>query len=199
MNRPLRAERPPRPQRRASGIRTLLAVVTSVTLLLFSAVSAAASCIRDDRPLPAKVAEAEIVFVGKVLAVDDAGRTALVQVEEIWKGPELDEQVVVHGGPDGASFTSVDRYWEPGARYLVFPRRDDGRLEDDACSPTLPWEAHLAALRPDVTSPVEQQPGRVTTTARPTEWVFVGVAVIVLIVGIGALVARHARRPPSDG
>ncbi|MDP8927742.1 MAG: hypothetical protein M3O70_03970 [Actinomycetota bacterium] len=172
--------------------------MASVTLLLLASDPASSSCIRDDRPLSVKVAEAEIVFVGTVLSVADARRTARVHVEEVWRGPELDEQVVVHGGADDA-FSSVDRHWEPGARYLVFPRQENGRLQDDACSPTIPWEPQLATFRPDDAQPIEPQSGRVPTTARPTEWVFAGSAVIVLVLGIGWLLRRHARRPPADG
>lgn len=196
---PIRTERRPRSHRHITSIRFLVRVVASLTLLLVATAPASASCIRDDRPLSVKIAESEIVFVGTVLTVDDARRTARVQVEEVWRGPELDEQVVVHGGPDARSSSSVDRHWEPGARYLVFPRQENGRLQDDACSPTMPWEPQLATFRPDDARPIERQSGRVPTTARPTEWVFVGSALIVLVLGIGWLVRRHARRPPLDG
>lgn len=174
--------------------------MAAVAVVLLPAHAACASCLPDDRPLPVKVAEAEIVFVGTVLTVTKAGRTARMQVEDIWRGAELGEQVVVHGGPGGASSTSVDRYWEPGKRYLVFPRRDDGRLTDTACSPTQLWEPQLVAFRPDESYPLEPQPGRVITTAQPTAWLFISVAVIVMLVlGIGWLVSRQPRRPPLGG
>lgn len=195
---PMRVESP----RRRSPVtskRFLVTVVAAVSFLLLPTVPALSSCIRDDRPLSLKIAEAEIVFVGTVLAVGDAGRTARFQVEEIWRGTELGEQVVVHGGPDSQSFSSVDRHWEPGARYLLFPRGDDGRLRDDECSPTIPWEPQLASFRPPDASPSETESGRTPTRAQSTEWVFVGSALLVLVLGIGWLFARHARTPPPDG
>lgn len=178
------------------GIRALVAALATITLVVLATVTAAASCVPDERPVPVEVTEAEIVFVGTVLDVENSRRTARMRIEEIWKGPELGEQVVVHGGPEDASASSVDRHWEPGARYLVFPRRDDGRLEDDVCSPTTPWEPQLATFRPDDAGLVEAEPGRVISKARPTEWVFGGVAAVVLLIGTGWLVARHVRRPP---
>lgn len=194
---PIRAERRPRPHPGATSLRSLVAVVAAVTFLLLSTAPASASCIRDDRPLSAKLAESEIVFVGTVLSADDARRTARMQVEEVWKGPELDDQVVVSGTPDPRAFSSVDRHWEPGARYLVFPRWEDERLQDDACSPTIPWEPWLANFRPEQAQASEPPSGRVPTTARPTEWVFGVSAVVVLVLGIGWLLRRHARRPPD--
>ncbi len=164
-------------------------IVASLTVLLLPTQTACASCIRDPRPLPVEVAEADIVFVGTVITVANAGRDARIQVEEIWKGPDLGEQVVVHGGPEGGSVTSVDRRWEPGARYLVFPRRHEGRLEDDACSPTVRWEPRLSAFRPDrpnVFEPRFEDPNGEQVTVL----VFLSAAVIVLVLAIGWLLRR---------
>ncbi|MDQ4130407.1 MAG: hypothetical protein M3133_05370 [Actinomycetota bacterium] len=166
-----------------------MTIVASLTVLLLPTQAACASCIHDPRPLPVEVAEADIVFVGTVITVADGGRDARIQVEEIWKGPELGEQVVVHGGPEGASITSVDRHWQPGARYLVFPRRQGARLEDDACSPTIRWEPPLAAFRPDrphLLEPGSEDPA----SGRVTALVFLSGAVLALVLAIGWLVRR---------
>ncbi len=163
--------------------------MASLTILLLPTQAACASCIRDDRSLPVEVAEAEIAFVGTVITVANAGRTARIQVEEIWRGPELGGQVVVHGGPDGEAVTSVDRYWEPGFRYLVFPRRNEGRLEDDACSPTVRWEPQLAALRPARGYQLEPQ-REDSTSAELTTVAFLSGAMIVLVLVVGWLIRR---------
>ncbi|MFN2557263.1 MAG: hypothetical protein ABR592_10435 [Nitriliruptorales bacterium] len=164
-------------------------LVAAISVLLLPTQAACASCVRDDRPLSAKVAESEIAFVGTVITVSNAGRTARMQVEEIWRGSELGEQVVVHGGPEGRTATSVDRHWEASKRYLVFPRWDEGRLEDDACSPTAPWEPQLAAFRPDHAYPLEPRQHD-STAERLRALALISVAVIVLVLAIGWLVRR---------
>lgn len=87
-------------------------------------------------------------------AVRNEGVTARFAVEEVWKGSPLPPEVVVHGGPEpsglfgGTSATSVDRSWTVGATYLVFPRAEGERLQDNSCSPTREWSPEFAAARP---------------------------------------------------
>ena len=105
-------------------------------------------------PLDEHVAQAEVVFVGTVTAVTDEKRTALIEVEEIWRGPELPGQVTIHGGFEELGFTSADRYFEEGTRYLFAPSFADGRLEDSSCTATRAWSDELEQLRPpSVTTP----------------------------------------------
>jgi hypothetical protein len=100
------------------------------------------------QPLDQRLAQADVVFVGTVTHVDQTGRLATVQVEEIWRGPELASVVEVRGAVDGAAFTSVDRRFEQSMRYLFAPMIDGNLLVDDACSPTQPYGVETTAYRP---------------------------------------------------
>lgn len=139
--------------------QTLLLVTLVAALPQLVASAALASCAIDERPLELQLAEAPAVFKGRVTAVRNDGVTARFAVEEIWKGPALPPEIVVHGGPEpsglfgGTSATSVDRSWAVGVTYLVFPRGEGDRLEDDSCSPTREWSPELAAARPDDARP----------------------------------------------
>lgn len=124
----------------------LTAVVLGAGIWLVPA-TAAASCV-EFPPLEEHLARADVVFLGTVTSVTDQQRTALVRVEEIWRGSELPAEVTVHGGFDPEAFTSVDRSFEVGARYLFAPAIRDGRLQDDSCTATQPWTDELADLRP---------------------------------------------------
>jgi hypothetical protein len=119
------------------------------TLLTPSVV--AASC-AEFPPIGQHLDQAEVVLVGTVIAVTNEERTALVAVEEIWRGPELPAEVRVYGALEDLGFTSGDRYFEAGVRYLLAPSFSDGRLEDNACTATRQWSEDLAAYRPSTTA-----------------------------------------------
>lgn len=103
---------------------------------------------------------ADVVFVGTVTGLANNARWATVRVEEIWKGPDVPAEVVVHGGPAGNVATSVDRTYTIGLRYLFAVASVDGALEDSACSPTtLEDQIDLDAIRPaDVRQPAGGAP-----------------------------------------
>ena len=61
---------------------------------------------------------ADAVFVGTVTAIANNARWATVRVEEVWQGPDQPAEVVVRGGPEGNTATSVDRSYTVGIRYL---------------------------------------------------------------------------------
>lgn len=118
-------------------------------VLLGAALPAAASCVADERTVDQQIADADIVFVGTVIEVTNKNRTAIFRVEEVWKGPSLPERVKVAGGPETSNaVTSVDRYFDQGVRYLVFPLGDPSEFTDNSCSPTRKWADDLAAHRP---------------------------------------------------
>lgn len=114
---------------------------------------AAASCAP---PLPYEQAfeEARNVFVGRVVSVSNARRWARVEVEDVWKGPELPAVVEVRAGPKdppgpGRVATSADRHYRTGRRYLFFPYRGNGAVfADDACGRTTVFRPELERLRP---------------------------------------------------
>jgi len=122
----------------------------SLLVLLSRAGPAAASCALPPGDEGPRWADSEIVILGTVRAVADHKRVATVVVEEIWRGPDMPSEVTVHGGfATGDSFTSGDRTFDSGVRYLFDLDGDqDGNLQDNACSLTTPWSAELVALRP---------------------------------------------------
>jgi hypothetical protein len=129
--------------------RGVMAGLVALALVVASGERVAASCAMPP-PLPDHVAMADAVFVGTVRHVTSEARTATVEVQEIWRGPDLPASVVVRGGldEDGVT-TSADRSFEVGIRYLFAVAANGGRLEDHACTATQPWTDELAALRPD--------------------------------------------------
>lgn len=132
-------------------------LVTAAALALLSA-PALASCIFDERTLDQQIRDAQVVFVGTVNETSSRGRIASFRVEEIWKGAPLPTEVEVRGGPDDPNaVTSVDRHFEIGMRYLVFPTGDARSFEDNNCSPTRAYTDDLDAHRPP--NAVSSQPG----------------------------------------
>lgn len=180
---------------RAVVIRLVLAV-GSVTLFLLPASTAHADCAVDERMLEERIADAPVVFVGTATEVTNRDRTATFDVHEIWKRPgdvpEIGGEVVVHGGPDEADAgTSVDRSWQPGQRYLVFPRFEDGRFVDDICTSTRPWTDELAGARPSGAREVETGGDDRFVTELPTAWIVAGVSVLALSVVAAYAVSRR--------
>lgn len=113
--------------------------------------TALASCIAP-RPLSESLASAPAAFVGTVLSVSNGDRTAIVKVEQVWKGPALSGTVEVDGGPTDGSITSVDRTYQVGVRYLFVPVNGSPPFQDNNCSATQPYTADLAQYRPAVTA-----------------------------------------------
>lgn len=107
----------------------------------------AASC-APPAPIGEALRTSDSIFVGTVAGLANEGRTATFAVGEVWRGPDLPVRTVVNGALDDVGFTSVDRTWEPGARYLVFASVVAGKLTDNACSNTQIWTDDLAAKRP---------------------------------------------------
>lgn len=168
---------------RACIARAAVAGLGTTVLLALGAGSAAASCAADPRSLDEQLAEAPVAFVGTVADVRHE-TTASFRVDEVWKG-DVPAQVTVFGGPDEpGTATSVDRYWQAGATYLVVPQVTDGELHDNSCSPTREWSEDLAAGRPATAhapQPAPEPEGR-------SDGVLIGVAGLVLVLGLGVTV-----------
>ena len=127
-------------------VRVVAAVAALAFVLPPSAVLA--DCMMPP-PVEEAAQTAEIVFVGTVAETSNHNSWASVVVEEIWRGPDQPEAVIVKGGPAGNMATSVDRFFEVGVKYLFFPYADEaGGLADNSCTNTVPWAADLAQLRP---------------------------------------------------
>lgn len=172
-------------------------IAAFVVAFLVPAVPAAADCAEDERSLSRQVAEAELVFVGTTRDVANRGRTATFEVHEVWRqgadAGQIGPEAVVHGGPPGENeATSVDRTFEDGQRYLVFPREQDGRLVDDVCTPTRAWSDELADARPpDARRVAAADPEGGAFPAVPVPLVVGGLAVLVVAVVTAHVAARR--------
>ena len=130
-----------------------VALLAATAGMVIGTMPAAASC-APPIPIDQALRDSDSVFVGTVDGLANGGRTANFVVDEVWRGPDLPARTVVDGGPDGNAITSIDRTWEPGAKYLVFAAVANGKLTDNACSNTQIWTDDLAAHRPtDARSP----------------------------------------------
>lgn len=182
--------------------RSLVAATLVVFVLLLPAAPASASCI-EPPPLEEGYAQAEVVFVGRVVQVTNNDRTAVVAVEEVWKGPDLPATVTVHGGPNDPNVvTSVDRTFRPGT-YAFFPiswSSDLTQFEDNACTLTQTVSPALDVIAPGsaipgsgggtaATTVVAGEPDRTDTTG------FVGPATSA---GPGASSVPAASSQPGD-
>ena len=131
----------------AAGVAALAIVLTPSAVL--------ADCM-----MPPPVAEAartaDIVFVGTVTETTNQDRWANVAVEAVWRGSDIPATVVVKGGSGGDGFSSVDRQFKAGVKYLFFPyANDQGDLADNICTNTIEWTADLEQVQPaDVRPPV---------------------------------------------
>jgi len=167
------------------------ACLAAAAALVIGAMPAAASC-APPIPIDQALRDADTVFIGSVVGLANADRRATFAVDEVWRGPDLPAQVVVHGGPDGDMFTSVDRTWETDGRYLVFGLMVEGQLTDNACSNTQLWSDDLAPLRPsDARPPLDQAEGATTGGIPGTVLVVIGVFGAIGLVSL--LVFRRAR------
>jgi hypothetical protein len=141
--------------------------------------AASASC---TMPIPIEeaVRTAEVVITGTVTSTENDGRWAVVEVHEIWKGPDLPATVIVRGGPEPGTASSIDRSFTAGARYLFVASLDgQGGLSDNACSATTEMAAGDNALRPKdfrTPTPVEPSPAGIDIGALVAP---VGVALLV--------------------
>lgn len=111
---------------------------------------ASASCVGWSS-LPRLLATAPVVFVGKVVAVQDHATMAMVQVEDVWRGKNIHRTVTVEGSPSlGTVRTEEDRQYRRGVRYLFVPwDASHGVLfQDNDCTATQRFTAALSKYRP---------------------------------------------------
>lgn len=180
-----------RGMKRSMPVVWALAVVGSV---LFAG-PARASC-APAPPLDKAYADAEVVFKGTVSAAENNGRTATVEVDEIWKGPPLPDSVVVIGGAEGENVaSSVDREFRVGLTYLFFPNNSSSPFRDNICTSTQPYSPKHERLRDPSTSGPGDERGDPLPTTGSALFVWLGAA--WLIMAAGALLL-FARRRPKD-
>ncbi|GMR02318.1 MAG: hypothetical protein BMS9Abin20_0648 [Acidimicrobiia bacterium] len=195
----------------------LVARALGASLLLTAAIAvvpqpALASC-AEPPDLETAFADAEVVFIGNVVELSNQDRTAVMQVEQVWKGPQLPDVVTVNGGPsDPSVITSVDRTFEVGT-YIVFPINSDPPFEDNACTLTQRTSTALDVINPFTDEPPEPattggtvvtvggdvgavavEPILVTGGTNPTPFVVAGAIVVILGVGVFAWRRRSTHR-----
>lgn len=120
-------------------------------LAVATASPANASCAVEPEEL---IASKETVFVAMVLEQND--RSARVEVEEIWRGPELAHSVWLRTAADEATWwplsllsrsqTSVDAQLVPGVRYLI--ATEEGGFRTNTCLVAEATEAFVERLVP---------------------------------------------------
>ena len=146
-------------------IRLAAVLFLAAVMIPLPSLPASASC-AEPPDLVAAFADADVVFVGVVVELSNGDRTAVMEVEEVWKGPELPDVVTVRGGPEDPNiFTSVDRTFERGT-YVVFPVNSSPPFEDDACTLTQRTRPALDVINPNLAEPAEDpnEPVVVTPT-----------------------------------
>lgn len=185
------------PGSRLTARLVALTLLVPTTLIAFAG-AAAASCAVDERSLEQQITEAPIVFVGTATDTSSNGGVATFLVEEQWKGQDELDTVTVRGGGEGGTVTSVDRYFQAGARYLVFPLAEGAELVDNSCTPTREWTADLGDVRPASARVVSADGGGSGGSAgdgaagAPVSTIAVaGIAVLVGLAAAGALLARR--------
>jgi hypothetical protein len=173
--------------RLARPVRALAAVAVAVASLL-APTAASASCVPPP-PDGAPWAAADVVFLGTVTSIANNARWATVHVEEVWVGPDQPVEVVVRGGPEGDTATSVDRTYLVGARYVFGVTVVDGELQDSACSGTTLAEAiDVDAMRPaDVRPPIGASTGPTAPADGLDLGAIAGPLVVVAVIGGGLL------------
>ncbi len=129
-----------------------------------------------------RVRFASIVVLGTVTEWD--GTTAQLKVEEIWRGPDMPEEVAIMPEP-GRAYTT-------GVRYLLFPTGGPPQLADARCSATTRWDESLEELRPARTR-APRQLGPVDADL-PWEWL-VAAAALAGIAAAGRHVFEKRRHP----
>ena len=120
-------------------VRRLLALLLLVPgfAMVGNADPARAACAGSPDLIDA-LTQAEVVFVGSVYSVAKNDRIAIMEVVEIWKGPDLQPAVGVHGGdPHAPTIGPDDRTFEVGRTYLVVPTNGSPPFEDSLCTATM--------------------------------------------------------------
>jgi hypothetical protein len=146
------------------------------------------------------VANADIVFVGTVVALENLDRWATVDVKERWRGASgLGPTVSVHGGAEPGVASTVDRTFQR-TTYLFLVKDGPGYLLDDACTATTAWSDDLARLRPAGVAPASSLD--VSLQEKDTD-ISAPVAAAILFAALAIAVASYllilrARLRPPD-
>ena len=127
---------------------------------------------------------ASIVILGSVTDWD--GSTAQFEIDEIWRGPDLPEEIEI--------VPELGRAYTEGVRYLVFPTGSPSPLDDARCSATTRWDESLNEFRPERarvpgTAPAED-------ADLPWEWLIAAAVLAGGYSGIRHLLERRRHPEP---
>lgn len=180
--------------------RVTAGLILIVALTLGTAGPAAASCMgfQDfEAELRKAIATQPIVFVGTVMGTQLQGRSAIVNVSEVWRGPDdFPAQVVVNGSPmlEPNGFSSIDRTFTPGTEYLFLPGGNRSPFTDNACSFTTEFTPNIEKLRPAGARTVSGPPASETDSGSfPTAGVALGTgAGLALILAMWLMLRRRS-------
>jgi hypothetical protein len=125
----------------------LAVVAAGVAAMAVPGPASAVMC-GDRPPLDQVIAKADAAFVGVVERVANEDRWAQVRVEDIWGGAVATPSVEVRGGHEPGVWSSADRTYVGGERYLFVVGVRGGHFVDNYCSATQPWEPALMRFRP---------------------------------------------------
>jgi hypothetical protein len=125
-----------------------LALVATGLVAMAAPRPASAVMCGDRPPLDQVIAKVDAAFVGVVESVVNDDRWAQVRVEDIWRGAVATPSVEVRGGQEPGVWSSADRTYVAGERYLFVVVVRGGHFVDNSCSSTAPWEPHLMRFRP---------------------------------------------------
>jgi hypothetical protein len=122
----------------------VLAVAGAVNAGSVSPYPAAASCALPPA-LRTILGTNPVIFVGTVIATRDHRTTAVVRVDEVWRGRHVPRRVLVESG-----LNSESRYFRKGRRYLFVPEAISlvPPYQDDDCTATRPYTPALNRYRP---------------------------------------------------
>ncbi len=170
--------------------RVLVSLLVAASGLIAAPVALAQTAGASDCGAPPPIEKSvfsDLVFVGRVTEVANEGRSATVEVTEVWRG-DVPTPVVVNGSPNPADPGEHDRFFDLGATYLFIPGQLDslaqGVVTDSLCSSTTLWTDDLARLRPaEVGKPLPVA----TASSGPNPLAFLGgLAMPILTAGLVA-------------
>ncbi len=143
----------------------------------------------DRPPLDQVIARADAAFVGTVESLTNDDRWAQVRVEDIWRGPVVTPSVEVRGGQEPGVWSSADRTYLAGERYLFVLDVRGGLFVDDTCSSTTAWVQELMRFRPpDAVLASAVSAAAETLDPDPGSVILPGLAVVAIGVAVFGLV-----------
>jgi hypothetical protein len=124
-------------------------IVVSLVGFILGSISGVAGAACTPPPTADGLRAASVVFVGTVESVSNDDRTAVFDVQWIWKGQAVEERVTVFGEAiDDATVSADDRRFQVGITYLVATTTAAAPYRSDRCTATRPWREPGSIIPP---------------------------------------------------